>query len=193
MSSLQELLSRIAARDDAAAAEFFREYEPHVRRIIRARLRVPGARRVTDSSDLCQIVMAAFLVGSAVGRYAVEDSGALKRLLARIAANRAIDVARRPEIRNPAVPVRGPGAAGVEPVAPEPTPSSQLAISELIQKADGLLTDDERPIAELRREGLTWAEVGRRVGKSAEAARKTLDRASKRIMAALGMEGLVDD
>ena len=47
--------------------------------------------------------MAGLLVGSAVGRYEIEDSDALKRLLARIAANRVIDLApaRVPQAGDP--------------------------------------------------------------------------------------------
>jgi RNA polymerase sigma factor (sigma-70 family) len=193
MNRLQELLRRIQAGDDAAAAEFFRTYEPHVRRVVRARMRIPGMRRVSDSSDLCQVVLASFLVGSAVGRYNVEDTEAMKKLLARIAANRVIDLARKPEFRKPAVAVAGAGGTGVEVVAPESTPASQLALSELIKKADQLLTDVERPIAELRKEGLSWEEIGHRLGKSADAVRKSLDRAARRIMHALGMEESNDE
>jgi RNA polymerase sigma factor (sigma-70 family) len=189
MSRLQELLRRIREGDEAAAAEFFRTYEPHVRRVVRARLRIAGMRRVSDSSDLCQVVLASFLVGSAVGRYDIEDTEAMKKLLARIAANRVIDLARKPEFRKPAVPVVGPGADGVQPVARGSSPASQIALQELIQKANQLLTDSERPIADLRKEGLTWEEIGQRLGKSADAVRKSLDRAARRIMLALGMEG----
>jgi RNA polymerase sigma factor (sigma-70 family) len=193
MSRLEELLRRIRDGDQDAAAEFYRTYEPHVRRVIRARMRVQNLRRASDSSDLCQVVLASFLVGSAVGRYNVADSGGMKKLLARIAANRVIDLARRPEFRQLIVPVGGAGADEVEVIDRGPNPASQIALHELLDRANRLLTDDERPIAELRRDGLTWEDIGRRLGKSAEAARKTLDRAAKRILLALGMEGPDDE
>jgi RNA polymerase sigma factor (sigma-70 family) len=193
MSRLRELVRRIREGDEEAAAEFFRTYEPHVRRVIRARLRIGGMRRVSDSSDLCQVVLASFLVGSAVGRYDIADTDAMKKLLARIAANRVIDLVRKPEFRKPAVPVGGPGAEGVEAIAGGSSPASQLALHELIQKADQLLTESERPIAELRKEGLTWEEIGQRLGKSADAVRKMLERATRRIMLALELEGPNDD
>ncbi len=188
MNRLQELLRRIQAGNEAAVAEFVRLYQPHVRRVIRARLRIPGARRVSDSSDLCQVVLASFLVGSAVGRYDVADTDAMKKLLARIAANRVVDLVRRPEFRRTAVPV-GDGIDGVEVVAKGSGPTSQVALNELIQKADRLLTEGERPIVELRKDGLTWEEIGQRLGKSADAVRKSLDRATGRILLALGMRG----
>jgi RNA polymerase sigma factor (sigma-70 family) len=193
MSRLRELLRRIQAGDEEAAAEFCRTYEPHVRRVVRARLRIPGVRRVSDSSDLCQVVLASFLVGSAVGRYDIEDTEAMKKLLARIAANRVIDLVRKPEFRRPLVPIGGALGEGIEAVAHGSSPGSQIALRELIQKANGLLTETERPIAELRKDGLTWEEIGQRLGKKPDAVRKVLDRAARRIMLALGMERPTDE
>jgi DNA-directed RNA polymerase specialized sigma24 family protein len=91
------------------------------------------------------------------------------------------------------VAIGGGGAAGPEPVAPGSGPASQLALRELIQKANELLSESERPIAALRKEGLSWEEIGRRLGKSSDAVRKLLDRAAKRIMHALGIEGTNDE
>ncbi len=193
LSRLEELLRRIRDGDEAAAVEFVHTYEPHVRRVIRARIRVARMRRVSDSSDLCQVVLASFLVQAAVGQYEPADSDEMRKLLGRIARNKVADLARKPEFRDPHVPVAGADESGVEPVAPGLGPASQLALSELIQKAEQLLTDSERPIAELRKQGLTWDEVGHRLNKSADAARKTLDRAARRIMLALGLEERNDE
>jgi RNA polymerase sigma-70 factor (ECF subfamily) len=193
MSRLQELLQLIRQGDEAAASEFVHTYKPHIRRVVRARMRLMQMRRISDSSDLCQVVLASFWIRAAVGQYDIADSYDLKKLLARIASNKVADLARRPEFRVPPVPVDGNGVGGGEPVAPEPGPASQLALSELIHKAEHLLTDRERPIAELRKEGLTWEEVAERLGKNADALRKTLDRATRRIMCALGLEEPSDE
>jgi RNA polymerase sigma factor (sigma-70 family) len=193
MSRLKELLTLIRSGDGAAAAEFFQTYQPHVRRFVRARMRVARLRRVSDSSDLCQAVLASVLVRAAVGHYEVADSEEMKKLLAKIAANKVADLARKPEFRNPPVPIFAPGNDGVEPVSAGSSPVSQVALLELIQKADQLLSDRERPIAELRKEGLTWEEVGRRMNMSADAVRKILDRAVKRITLALGLEERTDE
>jgi RNA polymerase sigma factor (sigma-70 family) len=193
MSRLEDLLRQIRDGDQDAAAEFYRTYEPHVRRVIRARMRVQGMRRASDSSDLCQVVLASILVGSAVGRYNVSDSDEMKRLLARIAANRVIDLARRAEFRKPIIPVGGHGADEIDVIDRGQSPTSQIALHELLEKADRLLTDDERPIAELRKEGWTWEAIGERLGKSGDAVRKSLDRAARRILLALGMEDPADE
>jgi hypothetical protein len=51
MNRFQLLLERIRARDGDAAEEFVRTYEPYVRGVVRARLRVIRLRRIADSSD----------------------------------------------------------------------------------------------------------------------------------------------
>jgi DNA-directed RNA polymerase specialized sigma24 family protein len=196
MNPLQELLGRIRTGDEAAAAEFRSAYEPHVRRVVRARMRATGLplRRLNDSSDLCQVILASFLVGSAVGRYEIHDADALRRLLAKIATRRVIDLARRPEFRQRTVPIGRLGAEGfIEPVAPGSGPACQLAHRELTEKADRLLTDDEKSILELRKEGLSWEQVGQMLGKGSDAARKVAARAGRRIMLALGLEGSIDE
>ena len=193
MSRLEQLLQRVRNGDQDAATEFVNTYEPHVRRVVRARMRVAQLRRVSDSSDLCQVVLASFLVQAAVGQYEIDDSDEMKKLLARIAMNKVADIARKPEFRDIHLPIGGSETGGVEPVAPGSGPVSQLALSELIQKAEELLNENERPIASLRKEGLTWDEVGKRLGKSGDAVRKTLDRAVKRISLALGLETPADE
>lgn len=193
LSRLEELLRRIRDGDEAAAVEFVHTYEPHVRRVIRARIRVARMRRVSDSSDLCQVVLASFLVQAAVGQYEPADSDEMRKLLGRIARNKVADLVVQARVPRSSCAGRGcrreRGRAGRAGLGP----ASQLALSELIQKAEQLLTDSERPIAELRKQGLTWDEVGHRLNKSADAARKTLDRAARRIMLALGLEERNDE
>jgi RNA polymerase sigma factor (sigma-70 family) len=193
MSRLQELLQRVRAGDEAAATEFFRTYEPHVRRVVRARMRVARLRRVSDSSDLCQVVLASFLVRAAVGQYEISDSDEMRKLLARIATNKVADVARKPEFRKPVQPLAGAGVEGVEPVAPGSGPASHLAWSELMQKAHELLTDSERRIADLRKQGRSWNEIAKELGQNPDAVRKQLDRTMRRICEELSLPELSDE
>jgi len=193
MSPLEDLLRRIRAGDQAAAAEFFRTYEPHVRRVVRARMRIDRLRRVSDSSDLCQAVLASFLIRAAVGGYVLAGSGALKALLARVAGNKVADLARKPEFQREIFPLAGPGERGIDPIALEAGPSSQLAFTELLEKAKSRLTESEQRIAELRQQGRRWAEIGAELGETADAVRKRLDRALKRITEELGLPELSDE
>jgi DNA-directed RNA polymerase specialized sigma24 family protein len=63
----------------------------------------------------------------------------------------------------------------------DPTPSQYVADQELIRAAERLLTDEERQLLELRREGLEWTAIAERVGGAAEARRKQLARATQRV------------
>ncbi len=133
MSRFRELLKQIRAGEEAAAEEFVRTYEPYVRQVVRARLRVVRLRRIADSSDFCQAVMASFLIRVTVGEYDLAGSVELKRLLGRMAINKVIDLARKPEFRRSALALSAPGVKGVEPVALRPGPATQLAWKDMIE------------------------------------------------------------
>jgi RNA polymerase sigma factor (sigma-70 family) len=193
MRQLHLLLDQIRAGDGDAAEEFVRTYEPYVRQVVRARLRVLRLRRVADSSDFCQAVMASFLIRATVGEYDVAGSIELKRLLGRMAINKVVDLARKPEFRRPVLTVSSPGVKGVEPIAPGPGPASQLAWTDLLQAVRARLTDSERSVSELRTEGLSWNDVAERLGEKADAVRNRLNRALKRIVRELGLEDINDD
>jgi RNA polymerase sigma factor (sigma-70 family) len=193
MSHFQELLEQLRAGAATAAEEFVRTYEPYVRQVVRARLRVMRLRRVADSSDFCQSVMASFLIRVTVGEYDLAGSVELKRLLGRMAVNKVVDLARKPEFRTPVLALSAPGVKGVEPIAPGPGPASQLAWKDMIEAVRARLTDNERSVSELRTTGLSWNEVADRLGEKPDAVRNRLNRAIKRIVRELGLEELDDD
>jgi hypothetical protein len=60
-TALPALLGRLRAGDPEAARELVEAYEPHLRRMIRLRIRDSRLRRLFDSADICQSVMANFL------------------------------------------------------------------------------------------------------------------------------------
>ncbi len=189
MSQHEDLIRRLRAGDQAAATEFFEEYREDLRRVIQARLRASGvtSRAMGDTSDIFQLVMAGFLVGSAVGRYPLDRPEEVRAVLGQIAQRRVIDLVRRIRARGP-TPEGGVGAGGLDPVAPDPGPLSHATIRDLIEAAQEMLTPTEREIAEMRKDGLSWEEIGRRTGRSAEAARKLSERASDRILRTLEQE-----
>ncbi len=189
MSRDEDLIQRVRAGDQAAATEFFEEYRKDLRRVIQARMRASGvtSRAMGDTSDIFQLVMAGFLVGSAVGRYPLDRPDEVRAVLGQIARRRVIDLVRRIRARGP-TPEGGVGAGGLDPVAPDPGPLSHATIRDLIEAAKQMLTPAEREIAEMRKDGLSWEEIGHQTGRSAEAVRKLIDRASERILRKLEKE-----
>src|SRR5919198_6288365 len=87
---LSSLISRVRAGDAAAAAELVRRYEPVIRSRIRVWLRMQDRRlrRVFDSMDVCQSVLASFFVRAAAGQYDLEEPRDLLKLLVKMARNK---------------------------------------------------------------------------------------------------------
>src|SRR5262245_31987749 len=78
--SFQDLLRRVRQRDEQAAAELVRRYEPTIRLAVRVRLTDPRLRRLLDSVDICQSILANFFVRAAAGQFDLERSEQLVKL-----------------------------------------------------------------------------------------------------------------
>jgi RNA polymerase sigma factor (sigma-70 family) len=189
-----ELLSRTRGGDQAAAAELVRRYEPAVRRAIRVRLLNPRMRRVLDSMDVCQSVLASFFVRAALGQFELNSSEDLLKLLVRMARNKVAGLARheQAERRDNRRLEAGSDEAARMP-AREDTPSQMVSGAELLGEFQRRLTEEERYLAEQRRLGREWAEIGAELKQSPEALRKRLARAIERVAGELGLEGLVSE
>src|SRR4051794_19817654 len=87
-SGLVALLDRFRAGDSGAARELVGAYEPHLRRIIRLRIRDSRLRRLYDSTDICQSVLASFFARLSLGQFDLENPAQLVRLLEAMARNK---------------------------------------------------------------------------------------------------------
>jgi RNA polymerase sigma-70 factor (ECF subfamily) len=183
--AFRDLIRRVRVGDQDAAAELVRQYEPEIRRAVRLRLNDPKLMRVLDSMDVCQSVMGRFFVGAAAGQFDLEHPAQLFKLLVTMAKNRVIDHARKPANRPELL--AGDSSANRLPGRVE-SPSVIVSHKELLAEVRKRLSEDERKLAELRAAGLDWAEVARRMGGSAEALRKKLERAMERVTRELGIE-----
>jgi RNA polymerase sigma factor (sigma-70 family) len=184
------LVVRLRAGDADAAAQLVRQYEPEVRRVIRFRLQSPQLRRTLDSLDVVQSVLGNFFVRAAAGEFELQRPEQLLAVLLTMARNRVIDKVRheqaacRDQRRR-----QGEGGSALRQVAaPGETPSQLVASRELLQRAYELLTDEERCLAELRRQGRDWAQIATQVGGTADAVRKKLSRAMDRVAIRLGLD-----
>jgi RNA polymerase sigma-70 factor (ECF subfamily) len=187
LESFQDLIRRVRAGDEEAAAELVRLYEPEVRRAVRMSLTDPRLRRTLDSVDICQSVLANFFVKVMGGSFAFDEPSQLVRLLVTMARNKLVDRTRQPSHHKEAHadPEFFEGIAG-----PEKSPSQIIAHEELVRAVRGELTEDERLIAEQRAAGLEWATIARNVGGTADGVRKKLTKAVARVCARLGLDGV---
>jgi hypothetical protein len=69
-----------------------------------------------------------------------------------------------------------------------PGPGELVAGQELLGRFRRALTDDERKIADLRGQGVGWADVAARLGGTAEARRSQFSRAVDRVSRELGLD-----
>ncbi|MHB1558309.1 MAG: RNA polymerase sigma factor [Isosphaeraceae bacterium] len=188
-----DLLSRIRAGDDRAAEELVRLYEPEIRLEVRGwlRLRNPRLRRVFDSMDICQAVLASFFVRAAVGEFDLEEPRQIIALLVGMARNKLAEQVRfhqrgRRDVRRVEGVVLEPDAA----TDAAETPSQVVGRKELLEIFRQKLSAEERRIADLRGEGLDWAGVSAQLGGTPEGRRKQFSRAIARVEAEMGLDSV---
>jgi RNA polymerase sigma factor (sigma-70 family) len=192
--SFRDLIGRVRAGDEGAAAELVRRYEPTIRRIVRVRLRDPRLGRLLDSLDVCQSVLGSFFVRAALGQYELDRPEQLLGLLARMARNKLVNQAnqlgaRRRDYRR----AEGLGEREAQAPAPGPSPSQLVAGQELLQEARRRLSPQELVLLDLRQQGREWAEIARELGGSPDALRMQLGRAVDRVARELGLAEVDDE
>jgi RNA polymerase sigma factor (sigma-70 family) len=183
------LVERLRSGDEAAVAELVRDYEPFIRRSIRLRLRDQRLRRMFDSMDICQSVLASFCVRAALGQYDLGEPSQLPKLLNTMARNKlAHEVQRlrasRRDYRR-AEPMR-PDFAG--PASSGDSPSEMVSRNELLREFRARLTEEEKQIVALRDSGLDWVGLAARIGGTPDGRRMQLSRAISRIAVALKID-----
>ena len=184
------LLFRVRSGDPTAAEELVRIYEPELRRAIRVRLTDTRLRRLVDSIDICQSVLAGFFVRTAAGQYDLQTPQELLSLLVTMARNRVIDCVRHSQAHRP-VGFRDVSLAeqnGNQIPSSQPGPASVLVNRDLLEQVRNRLTSAEVRLMEQRAEGLNWNEIAAATDESPNTVRMRLTRALDRVAEELGLE-----
>lgn len=188
-----EFLRRIRAGDQEAAAELVRRYEPAIRLEVRRRLHDPSLYPLAGSMDVCQSVLASFFLRVAVGQYDLEDPGQLLGLLVAMARNKlAGHIRDQQRERRDSRRHADQGEERLAECAAGESPQRLAQGKDLLDKVRLALTEEERQLADLRAEGLTWPQVAERLGGQAQARRKQLGRALDRVALQLGLDEIAD-
>lgn len=189
------LLQRVRAGDGGAAAELVRRYEPEIRRTIRVRLTDPRLRRVVDSMDVCQSVLANFFVRASLGEFDLQRPEDLIALLVSMVRNKVIDHTRRQRAeRRDQRRLEAAGDSVLDRVAAAASsPESIVANRDLLAEVQRRLKDDERYLAEQRAAGREWNDLAAELGAAPDALRKKLSRALDRVACDLGFEDPDDE
>jgi RNA polymerase sigma factor (sigma-70 family) len=187
--TFRDLIQRIQAGDGQAATELVQHYEPTLRVVVRRRLTDPRLRRLFDSMDICQSVLATFFVGAAAGQFKLDTPENLVKLLATMARNKLISWARRHGAARRKPP--GRTLTPQEPIdipAAGPTPSQVVANQDLLREFLKRLSPEERRIQELHVAGKSWQDIAELLGGTPAALRMGLHRAFARVKKAMGLE-----
>ena len=188
LQGFADFLSRVRAGDDQAAKDLVDLYEPQIRRVVRVRLTSVSLRRVMDSIDVCQSVMADFFVRVANGQFELETPAQLIRLLGRMAQNKVIDHTRRQKaVRRDGGRLQAISCDDSAIAGGDPTPSRIVAGRELLELVRARLTEKNRYLAEQRAQGRSWQELAQELGEKPDALRMRLSRALDGVTADLGL------
>jgi RNA polymerase sigma-70 factor (ECF subfamily) len=187
-SGFHELIRRVRAGDERAAAELVRSYEPAIRRVVRIRLSDPHLGRLFDSMDICQSVMKSFFFRAGLGQYELDTPDQLLRLLATMARNKLANEANhqraaRRDVRRVSGELEAQDLAGRGA-----TPSREVAGRELLQVARSRLAPDELELLDRRSAGDDWQDIALQLGGKPDALRKRLSRALDRVAHELGLD-----
>ncbi|HVK17945.1 MAG TPA: sigma-70 family RNA polymerase sigma factor [Fimbriiglobus sp.] len=181
-----DLLGQLRRGDPDAAAELVRRYEPAIRAAVRGRMADTRLRRLFDSMDVCQTVLASFFARVALGQYVLNSADDLVKLLVSMARNKLAKQVTRHRRAGRDYRRTAPVADGhAQPVSVAPDPARQVAAAELVAEVYRLLSPDERRLVELRQQGHDWPAIAESLGGSAEALRKQHARAVARVAAQL--------
>lgn len=177
-----ELIRGVRTGCDVSAAELMDVYGPQIRRIARMRLSDPNLRRVLDSQDICQSVMANFFQRATAGQFELESSDSLIRLLATMIRNRITDKARHHQAARHDLRRESGGNAAIGGVEDSVcTPSLIVGRKEILEQVRSLLSEDEHRLIDLRNRGCSWESIAEEIGAGAEQLRKQFTRALERI------------
>jgi RNA polymerase sigma factor (sigma-70 family) len=186
--SFADLIRRVRAGDQEAAAELVKRYEPTIRRAVRFRLVDARLRTILDSMDICQSVLGSFFVRVVSGQYELERPEQLLKLLATMARNKLAGAARKQGAdRRDFRRTKAVHSLPCDLAAPDASPSQQVAAAELLQEARRRLTPEEQELVEMRRQGRAWADIAAELGSNPACLRKKLARALDRITEQLGL------
>ncbi|MHC4550802.1 MAG: RNA polymerase sigma factor [Planctomycetota bacterium] len=180
------LVTRARDGDESAFRELLERYGPTLKARIRRRLPAALRRKVSESDVLQVAYLGAF---QNLSGFEARGDGAFKAWLAQIVDHKIKDLLRRyvaSAKRSVRSEVSRPGRVETRNVPGRTaSPSEHAMATELEQKVHASMTalpDHYRMILRLvQEEGLTLAEAGRRMGRSAKASEKLYGRALSRL------------
>ncbi|MDA1051702.1 MAG: sigma-70 family RNA polymerase sigma factor [Planctomycetota bacterium] len=172
-----KLWKRARSGDRDAQADLYLEYGPHLRRVIRLKLRDLKIEWAVEPDDVLDSFFIRLYNGGA--KISFNDALHSTNYCEQALRNKCVQVLRRVIPRL---------ATSIEDCPPElladphaTTDEGTLEWDERLEQAYSRLTHREREICWLELEGLTWEEIGARLNISPAAVKKAHQRATDRV------------
>jgi RNA polymerase sigma-70 factor (ECF subfamily) len=165
------LLARWQRGDEEAAQNLFDRYAERLLALAHSRL-PPGMAARVDSEDVIQSVYRSFFAAAREGRYVLQQSGDLWRLLVTITLNKTARQRRRHLAASRSVARDCPLAPEESEgdwqalVSREPSPDAVLALTDLLENALQPFSEPHRRLIGLYLQGYPVAEIASTVGVS---------------------------
>jgi DNA-directed RNA polymerase specialized sigma24 family protein len=186
-ANFDDFFASVRNGDTPAVEELVGRYEPYLRRVIRLRLHNSVLRRVADSVDICQSVLADFFRRALAGEFSLHSPDELQSLLVQMAVNRFLDRLRGERRQGGGLP------AGWDAPDRGLTPGRAVDEQDLIDAVRARLSEEDRWLFDQKRvHHRDWAEIAAAVGGSPDGLRVKLSRAVARAWRELGLGGPCD-
>jgi RNA polymerase sigma-70 factor (ECF subfamily) len=182
----EDLVRRVRAGDEAAARELFDRHLPALRAKAKARLPAALRGKVAESDVVQEAWLAAFV---ALGKFEDRGDGSFGKWLRGIVEHKVLeefhhhlDAAKR-DARRGARLVTDEARSIPSPDQPSPSEAAMAGESaaELRRAIESLPEDHAAVLRLVYLDGLTLVQAGERMGRSADAVRKTYGRALARL------------
>ncbi len=192
----QDLIHRVRNGDEDATTALSEQYGPFILRFVRFRIRArenrERLRRFIDSGDVCQSVLISLCSGLRKGRFVLNGPEQLEKLVCTLVKLKIATQARKPAVLRrdlSAIPQDDSRGAIIDEA---PGPVQEVAGRDLLEAVLRQFSETELELLVRWDGGQSWAEIAAELGSTAEAHRKRLERAMKRVRDQFDLENLFE-
>lgn len=166
-------LDLLRAGDEQTMADLLHAYEPLVRLMVRRSL-PNGMRTRLDSTDIIHSVWVRVLRSLRTAGWRFEEPDQFEAFLLKVIRNRMIDQVRQHQTsRNHEQPLSANALQALVP-SPQPRPSQQAQAGDLWERLVALCPPTHRELLDLKRQGLSLAEIASHTGLHPSSVRRIL-------------------
>lgn len=193
LSPFDERIALLRAGDPGVIQQFVSDYEPFLRRALRAKLTKAALRHVADSNDLSQSVLGSFLIRIRNGEFQITEEKDLGRLLMTFAIRKFAALSRREYAgkrdRKRVRRIKSDSCL----IDPATNPEVTVEKQELLEEVCRRLNASDLQLFELRQSGQSWDQISQMLDRDPALLRKQLSRALNRIAAELNEDRRHDE